>query len=257
MNKLELPEDVINMVQNIHREKLFKCRRMQLEHFLDFKDLTTQLDKDCCKVTEQKWFQHWYIPTQIRDTITLNNNNPAKFINNVIMVKSTDKTKSPAFCLCAYVTDNQFNAEQVEQRWNYIKNELAKRGIKVRGASADAAGPYLKAMKRYINLPTVTPNPQGDWFVASLSPDLHPLQDTVHIGTKLRTVFVHPKKVMQLGCYQVNKSYIEEIIKYENKTIHGLDMIDIDSSDKMNFPAVLRKIAKKDQCPLFFQQLSI
>uniref|UniRef100_A0A1B0CXZ1 Uncharacterized protein n=1 Tax=Lutzomyia longipalpis TaxID=7200 RepID=A0A1B0CXZ1_LUTLO len=69
--------------------------------------------------------------TTFKDIIkALDNNHAAKYVN-VLMARSTDKVKSPAFCLAVYGTDNSFSAEQVLQRWNFIKDELAKRGIEM------------------------------------------------------------------------------------------------------------------------------
>lgn len=165
----------------------------------------------------------------------MDNNDPAPYIN-VIMVKSTDEKDSASFCLCAYATDLKFDAENVLQRWNYIKLELERRNIKVLGFSSDGATNYLKTMKHIMNLPNVAENDLGNWFICTPNPVYNVMQDIVHIGTKLRTRFLNDnEKVgpMKMGLYTIDPIHVKDIIEFEPKSVHNLNMGNIKGKKKI------------------------
>lgn len=77
-----------------------------------------------------------------------------------------------------------------------MEDDLAKEGIEILGYSSDGDSRLLKAMRiesglsRHItvadlNLPTAWN--QSQWFYSEFAPKRLCVQDTVHIGTKLRT----------------------------------------------------------------------
>lgn len=61
------------------------------------------------------------------------------------------------------------------------------------------------------------------------------IQDTVHIGTKLRTRFLKQNNLMQIGDYIISVSHLHEITNRFTKDKHLLTTTDLNFYDKMNF----------------------
>ncbi|CAG9824543.1 unnamed protein product [Phaedon cochleariae] len=60
---------------------------------------------------------------------------------------------SPAYCLSIFCTDNKFRAEDVSQRWAFIKQSLFELGVTVLGFSSDGDTRYFKTMRIESELP--------------------------------------------------------------------------------------------------------
>ncbi|KAK3915297.1 tRNA 5-methylaminomethyl-2-thiouridine biosynthesis bifunctional protein MnmC [Frankliniella fusca] len=147
----------------------------------------------------------------------------------------------PAFCLCVFGTNNKFSAGDVLRRWEYMKEKASSFNIILRGFSSDADTRLLCAM-RVQSFPESTNNPLiwYGWYVQDLDQEYSYIQDTVHIGTKMRTRFLKDSIILPMGNYVASPTHLRSIIEDISKLEHGLTNTDLKSADKMNFKAVLR-----------------
>lgn len=144
----------------------------------------------------------------------------------------------PSFCLSAFGTDNRFTSETIITRWNQIKYEARRHGIKILGFSSDGDTRLLKAMRISTKLLSADNCNQWDWFNISTVENENYVQDTVHIGTKLKTRLTNPKIALIIGDYVATSLHLKQIIENVSKDKHLMTMGDINSDDKMNFKAV-------------------
>lgn len=108
---------------------------------------------------------------------------------------------SPAFCLSIYGINNKFTYEDVQKRWNTIKELAKQEGIRILGFSSDGDWRLLKVMRlesqvlqascpEYLN---------WHWFHCTFNSETIYIQDTVHILTKLKTRFTKPSVFYHLA----------------------------------------------------------
>lgn len=110
----------------------------------------------------------------------------------------------PAFCLLIFGSDAKYTSMDVDKRWAFISDELKKKGITVATFASDSDPKFNAIIKTHlqlgwskinnINFPT--------WFnanVNSYSTKYIPIQDTVHIGTKMRNRILN--KPLKMGKY--------------------------------------------------------
>ena len=133
------------------------------------------------------------------------------------------------------------------RRWNHSVKCLSQRGITVLGISSDGDSRLMKAM--HIKSGIGIQNP--DWsmleqdfalaeFYAYLLPEFICTQDTVHIGTKLKTRFLKPSLIMPLGNFFISSGHLSILIDNVSKDKHMLSACDISSKDKMNFASMIK-----------------
>lgn len=61
------------------------------------------------------------------------------------------------------------------------------------------------------------------------------VQDSTHIGTKLRNRILKPSIVLPLGNKQISLGHLKILIQSVPKVIHGLTISDIDPKDRQNY----------------------
>ncbi|KAK3932647.1 Error-prone DNA polymerase [Frankliniella fusca] len=107
--------------------------------------------------------------------------------------------------------------------------------------TTDADTRLLCAM-RVQSFPESTNNPLiwCGWYVQDLDQEYSYIQDTVHIGTKMRTRFLKDSIILPMGNYVASPTHLRSIIEDISKLEHGLTYTDLKSADKMSFKAVLR-----------------
>jgi len=137
----------------------------------------------------------------------------------VIMAKPLHEN-APTFCLSIFGTNNRFNHKDVIDRWNIMEKMAADFGIKILGYSSDGDTRLLKAMQ--IN----SYQQKSTQFY---------IQDTVHIGTKLRTRLLKPNIVLPIGNYTISVSHLKILLETFSKDKHLLTLSDLIPEDKMNF----------------------
>ncbi|XP_031350432.1 uncharacterized protein LOC116176097 isoform X1 [Photinus pyralis] len=146
-----------------------------------------------------------------------------------------------AFCLTLFGSNNTFTHEDVLLRWKYIQQETTNYNIVVDGISSDGDSRCLKAMKIIAGLPAFSKQetPYSPYFQANFDiNNLVPMQDTVHIATKMKNRLLNEKIVLKMGNYEVSKDHLTDLINTVSKDKHLLCLSYLDSSDKMNFEAI-------------------
>ncbi|KAJ1530217.1 hypothetical protein ONE63_005144 [Megalurothrips usitatus] len=120
-----------------------------------------------------------------------------------------------------------------------MKEEARKRGITIRGFSADAAPSLLKAMRllAFKRNPEL-PNFMRQWFYQDALPETHFIQDTIHILTKLKTRMLAPSILLPVGQYVISPTFLQCLIETVDKLEHGIVLSDLKPTDKMNFKAI-------------------
>lgn len=149
---------------------------------------------------------------------------------------------APSICLCLFGTDNKFYANDVLKRWKYIIGCLRTEGISVLGVSSDGDPRLLKAMRMECQLgiendsyTDVTGKEfRAQYFHAEFEPQIIAIQDTVHIGAKLRMRFIKPSTLLPMGDFLVSVSHLKILANSVSKDKHCLNSKDLSPKDKMN-----------------------
>lgn len=167
--------------------------------------------------------------------------------SNLSVTMAQPISDAPAFCLLAYGTDNQFTAMDVNKRWMFILNELKKVGITVLGISTDSDPRYNGAMRKISNLGGVV-NKNAKWFGCDINTSIpFCIQDTVHVGTKLRNFLLRTifSKQIPFGSYFVNWKHLHTLMQKCGKDKHQLTNSILNPDDKQKFDHVLRMCDSK------------
>lgn len=61
------------------------------------------------------------------------------------------------------------------------------------------------------------------------------VQDTIHLGGKLRNRLLKPNINLPLGTHRVSIEHLKNLVKNVQKSIHGLSQTDVCPEDRMNF----------------------
>ena len=155
----------------------------------------------------------------------------------------------PACVLFVLGTDSTYSSETIVHRWNYVENELGKRGIQIISHGADGAGPFLKGMIDETRLFTksVKSNVPTDWsffLMPKLKTTALHSQDTIHILAKLRTRLITPTNLIVLGSETAYRAHLEQLINTVSKDHHGLTMKSINHKDKQNYDSINAMVSK-------------
>lgn len=189
---------------------------------------------------------------------------------NTVMAQPIGKASS--FCLLLFGSNNRYSAEEVSKRWTHIEKELSKIGIGVLTISSDSDPKFNCAMRHNSKL-GISSNIFGDLFKCG-SGDNPPfyVQDTPHIGTKLRNLLLKTKKNPKLfpfgNKYSVKMEHLEYLLNNEGKDKHLLTSTILNPADRQNYDSVLRicdrrviellkqKVKNSDATVLFLEMLS-
>lgn len=153
---------------------------------------------------------------------------------------------APSFCLCLFGTDNKFYGTDVLKRWKYMIECLRAEGISVLGVSSDGDPRLLTAMRSKCKLgidndtyTDMTGNEfRTPYFHTEFEPEIVPIQDTVHIGAKLRTRLLKPSILLPMGDFLVSVSHLKILTSNVSKDKHCLNAKDLSPKDKMNYQSV-------------------
>ena len=136
-------------------------------------------------------------------------------------------------------------------------DEAKKHEITVLGFSSDADPRLLKAMREKAfsaSEPDDIPLIWAGWYVQEVVQSQSFIQDTHHIGTKLKTRLTKPSVVLRMGNYTASSAHLRALIGQTSKLEHRLSLSDLDCADKMSFQPVEKLtqacvIAMLDQIP--------
>jgi len=169
---------------------------------------------------------------------------------------------TPPFCLCIIGTDNCFDANMVTLRWKYIIKECKKRNVEVVSFSADGDSRLITSMRvisklynytskkcDYLSLESGTslvgsmPITWKSWFFIEAEESVCFVQDTVHLGVKLKARLLTLSQVLPMGKYAALASHLHLLQATYHKEHHNLRYKDLDHQDRQNFEAVNRIIS--------------
>lgn len=117
--------------------------------------------------------------------------------------------------------------------------------IHILGFSSDGDPRLLKAMQHRCMTRSPAASSNYNWFKLGSSDGYNSLsrkqqiyvQDTTHIGTKLRTRMLKPAIVLPLGEYSASIAHLHFLVDNFSKDKHLLTKSDLNSVDKMNYRA--------------------
>ena len=175
--------------------------------------------------------------------------NAASYLH-VFMAQPLDEN-APPFCLSMFGSDNKMTQKDVSHRLNYIAEILEKNGIEVCVYSADGDPRVLKAMRLHMKLENQE-SPQGkrkrdasmhkfyiEGFQGEILPKQVCIQDTVHLGNKLKNRFFKKSIVLPMGNYTATSGGITALVEITRKDEHFLTETDLTLNDKMNFASTM------------------
>lgn len=176
-------------------------------------------------------------------------NIPSSFVN-VIMAKPITTRKNPSFCLLLYGSNNDYTSFDVCKRWKYVISKLESSGITVISVSSDSDPRYNSAMRKLSHLgKPSTLFSEIAWFSCGELTDSSIkgfpvyIQDTTHVGTKMRNLFL--KTIMDplklpFGKYHIRQDHLEFLVNNFTKDKHNMTPTTLNPKDKQNFDSVLR-----------------
>lgn len=166
---------------------------------------------------------------------------------NVIMAQPLGKVAP--FCLLVFGTNSKYTAEDVSKRWIHIVDQLRNLNINVISISSDSDPKYNSAMRKNscLGFPlSISMSDFGpiNWFsCANLMPPFY-VQDTTHIGTKMRNFMLKTKqncKKLPFGTkYFINIGHLKNLKDNFSKSEHMLCDSTLNPNDRQNFSSVLR-----------------
>lgn len=173
---------------------------------------------------------------------------------NVVMVQPLGD--ATPFCSLVFGSDNQYTAEDVSNRWKYIIRELGKLNIQTLIVSSDSDPRYNGAMKSLSKLGHRSNYIDFNWFCADATCDDETfyVQDSPHIGTKLRNFFLrtsYKKLKLPFGPNNsIDLKHLYYLLDHFTKDKHQLTASILNPVDKQNFQSVLRMCDEKVTCLL-------
>lgn len=174
----------------------------------------------------------------------------AHFVN-VIMAHPLGK--APPFCLLLFGTNSKYTAEDVSKRWMHIVNQLNESNISVLSISSDSDPKYNSAMRKNSGLGSpmsiTTNSGPVDWFsCANLKWPFY-VQDTTHIGTKMRNFFLKTKsnsKMLPFGKkHFIDIQHVEYVRRNFSRSEHMMCASTLNPVDRQNFKSVQTMCDKK------------
>ena len=157
-----------------------------------------------------------------------------------------------SFCLTCLGTNNKFDYHAILMHWKYIVSELSKQNIKVVNFSSDGDSRLLKAMLIMLSLQkessfnpnTILPSEielpceWTEWFKLPRLPLFSVVQDTVHLGIKLKARLMKPRTILPMGTYVASATDLRIIFESFGKEVHNLRIKDLDHKNRQNSDAV-------------------
>ena len=159
----------------------------------------------------------------------------------------------PPIRLFLFGSDNKFNTEAVKNRLDFVIKSLTAVGIRVLTYSTDGDSREMKLMRDHLRLGAplqetfnadmserISLRKKWPWFVCDYPHDNISIQDTVHLGAKLRTRLLKLQKPMPFGKMVANMAHLINLQRQLSKDKHLIRESDLFPQDKMNYDAVQR-----------------
>ena len=161
------------------------------------------------------------------------------------------KEGTHSFCLACIDTNNKITGEDILKRWDYIYQEMSKRGITIVSFSADGDSRLMRAMRVTLSLAhtddclalsinknrctnTCVPDKLQHWMSMKFLPSVFCVQDIVHLGVKMKSRMLKPSILLPLGSYVVSSAHYSMIVEMYGKERHGLRERDLNHNLRTN-----------------------
>ena len=141
----------------------------------------------------------------------------------------------PPIRLFLFGSDNKFNTEAVKNRLDFVIKSLTAVGIRVLTYSTDGDSREMKLMRDHLRLGAplqetfnadmserISLRKKWPWFVCDYPHDNISIQDTVHLGAKLRTRLLKLQKPMPFGKMVANMAHLINLQRQLSKDKHLL-----------------------------------
>lgn len=163
---------------------------------------------------------------------------PAQHVN--VLMASVLVPGVPPFCLLVFGTDCSYTNLTVYKRWQHITEELRKRNIEVISISTDSDPKFNGTMRKMLNFKTNSTHSTDfpNWFNVDMLNNMIPVQDTIHIGTKLRNRLLNSN--LMFGKHTISVKHLTELVDRFPKCAHRLTHSIIQTGDRQNFESVLK-----------------
>lgn len=145
-------------------------------------------------------------------------------------------SNAPPFILSIFGTNNKFTKDDVLKRWQFVQNELQRNDISVIGIASDGDTRLLASMRQRMKfwLEQVTEE-ELEKFGTAYTDEIVFIQDTIHIGTKLRNRLLKAGILMPMGSKLVSISHLKTLLVTIPKSVHLLVRTDICPQDRQNY----------------------
>lgn len=150
-----------------------------------------------------------------------------------------------------FLTDNTFQAETIQSRWNFTKQELKYVGITVDNFASDGDPRHVKVMKLRSEIGVTDLNFfDCEWYSCGSSMDTTYTQDMVHVGTKCRNRILKTSRITPIGQKVISTAHLIYLMKTVSKEKHLLTRYDIEPKDRQNFHSVEKICSEKSYSSL-------
>ena len=144
---------------------------------------------------------------------------------------------APLFVFFVLSTDSKY--DHIIQRWEFIEQELKKRGITVVTFGADGAGSFMKAMTVESGLFTLSDQINiKSYVMSSIKIGGIFAQDCVHLLVKLRTRLLVHSNLLALGNETACRTHVTNILTTFPKEEYGLTERIVSNKDKQNYTGI-------------------
>lgn len=147
----------------------------------------------------------------------------------------------PPFCLLLFGSDTKYTSAHIENRWKFIVDELKKENIDVPTFASDSDPKFNSVMRNHLGLLQNGKNNINfpEWFNSQMDTNTyHPIQDTVHIGTRFRNRLLTDS--LKMGKFDIKVHHLSSLIEKFTKEKHNLCATTVSPKDRQNFESVLR-----------------
>lgn len=188
-------------------------------------------------------------PATTAEVIKIHFENNIKSSSLYVYMAQPVEKDATSFCLNIFGTDNTMKTEDVLKRWKFITNKLEAKGISVLGFSGDGDPRILKAMRIAMKLSGAKDEPEKSshdskydfpGFRAAYLPKQICLQDTVHLGNKLKNRLFKLSLILPMGQYSATSGDIVKLAAITTKDKHFLNYQDLTLKDRMSFASTMR-----------------
>lgn len=169
-------------------------------------------------------------------------NNISSFVNVIMAQPLADV---PPFCLLLFGSNSRYTTADVANRWEFLIQKLSDLNIRVLTISSDSDPKYNSAMRKLSHLGCQSNLFLNyNWFSCGDTKTTFYVQDTIHIGTKMRNFLLKTiSNSMKLPFgkkFYIQFSHLNYLLQNFPKDQHLLTASVLNPIDRQNFQSVMR-----------------